>query len=149
MVVSALNVANSINNKGSLNNRFNCAKEHIKNDLKYELPVAAVTTAATAAAIIKPKPLVNAVKVLGEGIGQVGKFLANKVFKGGFGTGILDKVLKNPTKAGVIGLGIAGLAWLMNLQAKHSYNAGKIDQKYTDAAILESQSKNIVLDTEV
>ncbi len=132
--------------KGSFNNRVNCAAEHIKNDIKTGLPIAGVATAAGIIAYKKPGIAVKAAKSLGELIGKAGKFVAEKITKGGFGTGILNKILKNPTKAGAIGLITAGGLWVLNKLFKHSYNAGQIDQKYTDAAILEGQSKNIILE---
>ena len=132
--------------KGSLNNRLNCAGEHIKNNLRTGLPIAAATAAGTVVALTKPTLATKIATTVGKGIGSIGKFLADKVFKGGLGTGVLKKVLANPTKAGAIGIAAAGGMWVLNKLLKHSYTAGQIDQKYTDAAILEAQSKNIVLE---
>lgn len=132
--------------KGSLNNRVNCVAEHVKNDFKTAVPITLAGGAAGIIAYKKPDIAVKAAKSLGELIGKAGKFVAEKITKGGFGTGLLNKILKNPTKAGAIGLIAAGGAWVLNKLFKHSYNAGQIDQKYTDAAILEGQSKNIILE---
>lgn len=133
--------------KGSLNNRVNCVAEHMKNDIKTGVPITVAGAAAGLVAYKKPGFAVKIAKYIGQGIGKAGKFISEKLFKGrGLGTGLLNKILKNPTKAGAIGLLAAGGAWVLNKLLKHSYNAGQIDQKYTDAAILEGQSKNIILE---
>ena len=35
---------------------------------------------------------------------------------------------------------------MVHVIQKHTYKAGQIDQKYTDAAKIESQTKNIILE---
>ena len=38
---------------------------------------------------------------------------------------------------------------LVHLIAKSSYKSGQIDQKYTDAAKIESQTKNVILESKL
>ncbi len=133
-----------VTTKGSVNNRINCAAEHLKNDVKTFAPIALAGGAATIVALKKPDIATRAAKHVGTAIGKIGKFIAEKVVKGGMGTGLLNKVLKNPTKAGAAGLIAAGGLWVLNKICKNQYNAGQIDQKYADAAKLEN-TKSVVL----
>ena len=55
-------------------------------------------------------------------------------------------MLKNPTKAGVVGLSIAAGFYAIDTLMTWANKKGKIDQKYEDAAKIESQTKNIVLE---
>ena len=134
-----------VTTKGSVNNRVNCAAEHLKNDVKTAVPLLLAGGAAGIVAYKKPDYITKLAKATGNAIGKVGKFLAEKVFKKGFGTCLLNKILNNPTKAGAVGLIAAGGLWVINRLCKGSYNAGQIDQKYADAAKLEG-TKNVILD---
>lgn len=133
-----------ITTKGSVNNRINCAAEHIKNDIKTSMPIALAGGATAIVACKKPTYITKLATLTGKAMGKVGKFLAEKVFKKGLGTGLLNKLIANPTKAGAVGLAVAGGLWVINKLCNGSYNAGKIDQKYADAAKLE-ETKNVVL----
>ena len=93
----------------------------------------------------KPEVLTKVATETGKYAGKIGKWLASKMPKGGFGTGILNKVLKNPTKAGVIGLIAAGGLYVLSAITKHARNDGKIDQKYNDTGAIENATKNLVL----
>ncbi len=88
---------------------------------------------------------INTAKAVGKSIGQAGKFLAEKVFKKGFGTGLLSKVLNNPAKFGATGLIGGGALWLIKQFSKHAYNAGQIDKKYEQIAEREQDQKFIVV----
>lgn len=118
--------------KGSMTNRAQCAKEHFKNNAKFYLGTTAIGAGITAVAV---KPSI-ATK-LATGIGKLAKAVG------------LDKmatvIAKNPKKFGLLGLGVAGAIALTSLVQSHAYKAGQIDQKYTDAAAIESQTKNVVL----
>ncbi len=123
--------------KGSMTNRFECAKEHFKNNLSL-IPATTITGAAAGVAIAAPK---FATKVGAKATGLVAKALKAVGAKGW-----AAKLMKNPGKYGLIGLGVAAGLWLVNSIQKHAYKSGQIDQKYTDAAAIESTTKNIVLD---
>lgn len=131
--------------KGSLTNRVDCAKEHIVNDSKAVLETAIPAAGVGIVAMKKPELLTQVANVVGKSIGKAGKWLAAKMPKGGFGTGLLNKVLKNPAKAGGIGLAIAGGLYLINRLCNHARNEGKIEQKYNDTGAIENATKNLVL----
>lgn len=116
--------------KGSLTNRAECAKEHFVNNFSTSLKASALTAGTVGTAVLAPK---FATKVAT----KTGGLLAKLPF--------LKNVIKNPTKAGKIGILAAVGLGLYNILAKGIYKAGQIDQKYTDAAAIESQTKNIVL----
>ncbi len=124
--------------KGSLTNRFECAKEHAKNNVVASLKLGTAAAAGTYVAIAKPSFATKFAKTVGKGLGKLlSKLGASKV---------AAKILKNPTKAGAAGLIAAGALWAVNTLSKHCYKAGQIDQKYTDAAAIESTTKNVILD---
>lgn len=123
--------------KGSMTNRFECSKEHFKNNLTASVKATGLGVAAGAGIIVaakKPKVYLNIAKKLGEFMGK---------------SKTLTKALPDVLKRGKVGLAVAaGTAFatgLMALIQNHSYKAGEIDQKYTDAAKIESQTKNVVL----
>lgn len=144
-VVTAHAAQKLVTTKGSVNNRVNCAAEHVKNDVRTGLPLALAGGAVGIVTYKRPDLLTKTATALGKTVGSFGKLLANKVFKKGFGTGLLNKIIANPTKAGAAGLIAAGGLWVINKLCKGSYNAGQIDQKYADAAKLEG-TKNVILD---
>lgn len=129
-------------NKGSLTNRYENAKEHLKNDLIFGANAGAVVIAAKALKTTKAGKMVatGAGKLVGMVLNGASK-LINKC-----SSSLGKKILKNPTKAGVIG--IAAALYLNGLYAfyKFANNKGKIDQKYEDAAKIETTTKNVVLD---
>jgi hypothetical protein len=131
--------------KGSLTNRADCAQEHIKNDLKTGVQLGLPAAGVAVVAMKKPEVLTKVATETGKYAGKIGKWLASKMPKGGFGTGILNKVLKNPTKAGVIGLIAAGGLYVLNKLVKHAENYGRIEQKYNDTGAIENATKNLVL----
>lgn len=141
--IAANSAQKVVTTQGSVNNKVNCAADHLKNDVKTFAPLALVGAATGLVAYKKPDYIKNLAKATGNVIGKVGKFFTEKVIKKGFGTGLLNKVLNNPTKAGAAGLITGAALWTINKLCKHSYNAGQIDQKYTDAAKLEN-TKNII-----
>lgn len=118
--------------KGSMTNRSQCAKEHFKNNLKYNLPASALGVAGVAVAF-KPSIATKFATGISKLASAVG---LNKV---------ATAIAKNPKKFGLLGLGVAGALALTSLVQSHAYRAGQIDQKYTDAAAIESQTKNVVL----
>ncbi len=148
--------------KGSLTNRHQAAKEHFKNDLvlgtTIGIPaVAAGVVAATGkAGVVATKSgsvlsktysyLSKALATLGKT--KIGKFLkldgAANCFKN-----IASEIGKNPKKYGAIGLAVFGGLYLINRTAKYCNKAGRIDQKYEDAAKIESQTKNVVLEEKI
>lgn len=130
------------NNKGSLTNRSESAKEHLKNDLIFGAQVGAIGIAA------KTLNHTKAGKIVATGLGKLmGKTvngISHLVKKCGSSLG--DKLLKNPTKAGALGIATALLLNGMYAFYKFANNKGKIDQKYEDAAKIESTTKNVILE---
>ncbi len=143
-MVGAINAAQTVN-YGSIDNRINRAKEHAKNNLRYGAPALAAIGATGIVGAVKPDLLTKTATAIGKGVGSVGKFLAEKVFKKGFGTGLLSKVLNNPAKFGAAGLIGGGALWLINQFSKQAYNAGQIDKKYEQIAEREQAQKIIVV----
>ena len=124
--------------KGSLTNRAECAKEHFKNNLSTNLQLGLAGAAGGLAIAKKPKFLVKIATKIGEVASKlVGKLGAK---------GMAAKIMKNPTKFGKYGMIAAAALWVLNKIEKHAFKAGQIDQKYTDAAAIEQQTKNVVLD---
>lgn len=123
--------------KGSMTNRFDCAKEHAKNNFICTTKLSLAGAGATVLAYTKPNFAVRAAKFIGQGAAKVATKLGGK--------GLGAKILKNPTKFGAAGMIAAGALWALNTICKHTYKSGQIDQKYTDAAKIESQTKNVVL----
>lgn len=117
--------------KGSFTNRAQCAKEHLVNNVGTTFKASALLAGTGGAIALAPK---MATKVAA----KTGSLLAKLPF--------LKNVIKNPTRAGKIGILTAVGLGLYNILAKGIYKAGQIDQKYTDAAAIESQTKNIVLE---
>ncbi len=118
--------------KGSMTNRTQCAKEHLKNNLKLNLQASALGITGAAVAL-KPSIAAKLAKGVGKMAGAVG---LNKM---------AAAIAKNPKKYGLIGLATAGVMALTSIVQSHAYKAGQIDQKYTDAAAIETQTKNVVL----
>lgn len=144
--------------KGSMTNRYQCAKEHFKNNLNYGLKGAALgaATGGVAYAAYKNPGAVTKLAT------KVGKLLSKKAkFKlpdGAIGK-IIDpkiydklmqpKYLKKGKAALVLGgVALVGTA-LLHLVSKFNYKKGQIDQKYTDAAKIESQTKNVILESKL
>ena len=124
--------------KGSFTNRSECAKEHFKNNLALNTKMALAGAGGAYVAIKKPSFAVKVAKLVGEGAASIISKIGGK--------GVAQKIMKNPTKFGAYGLVVAGALWALNTISKHVYKAGQIDQKYTDTAAIESQTKKVVLD---
>lgn len=135
-------------NKGSLTNRNACAKEHLKNDLKFEMQLA--VPAAGALIAYKNPRSANAVA---SGVGNVaanfvrglGHLIKNTKI-GNKLINIANKIAKNPARAGKFGIFALVAAVISKIIAKYANKMGHINQKYEDAAKIESQTKNVVLD---
>lgn len=126
--------------KGSMTNRAECATEHFKNNVKGTLfagAVAATTVGVTTAASKKPLLLAKMIRPIGKGIAKI----ANKLNL----TNVATAAKKHPVVAGAIALGTVAAAAINLVEKSFVYKAGQIDQKYTDAAKIESQTKNVVL----
>lgn len=119
--------------KGSFTNRAECAKEHFKNNLAMNTKIAILGGGSVLAAATKPKLVTKVATKLGELVSKLPG---------------LKNVISNPAKVGKYGLAAAIGLGLVHVIQKHTYKAGQIDQKYTDAAKIESQTKNIVLEDE-
>lgn len=126
--------------KGSLTNRAECAKEHFKNNFKKHLTYSAIG-ATTATALLMPKTTNKVAKFIGKGFGNILSHLGSKIAN----SKIAQSIIKNPTKAGKYALIATGLGIVLKTIQDHAYTAGQIDQKYTDSAAIESQTKRIVL----
>ena len=115
--------------KGSMTNRVECAKEHMKNNFK-----TSATIGATG---------------LGFGLAYSkggANWLARRIgdFMQKFPS--LEKVVKNPVKAGKFALIAVPTAIMLNTLLKGVYKNGQIDQKYTDLANIERQKKAVIVD---
>lgn len=136
--------------KGSLTNRNQAAKEHFKNDLKFGYTLAIPATAA-AIAVASGKTAAISTKT-GSFIAKSSSYLSKLFTKLGannFANGakkVATEISKNPKKYGLIGLAAAGGLFLAKVTAKYCNTQGRIDQKYEDAAKIESQTKNVVLE---
>ena len=144
--------------KGSMTNRYQCAKEHFKNNLEYGLKGACLgaATAGVSYAAIKNPTKVNNLAA------KIGKFFTkNKLTKLPKGAiekridpKIVDKLLKpSYLKKGKAALLLGGIALfggaLVHLIAKSSYKSGQIDQKYKKKKKIESQTKNVILENKL
>lgn len=134
--------------KGSMTNRVECAKEHLKNDANLVAKLG--LTGGLGYVISKnPKIFKPVVTTLGKGLMSIPKAIL-KLLKSPKATSLAEKLAKlNPTKVGIGGLVVAGGVYVAKALYKNILNKGKIEQKYDDAAKIESQTKNIVLDDKV
>jgi hypothetical protein len=138
--------------KGSFTNKTQCTKEHIRNDVNAAMKLSVVGSGVAVAAL-KPKFAEKVAKFIGTAISNVSFEVTNllgktKIKNGSFAKNlakISEKISKNATKTGTVGLAIAGIALAVSASIKHAFKEGQIDQKYTDAAKIESQTKNIIL----
>ena len=130
--------------KGSLTNRAQCAKEHIKNDLQTGVQLAVPTAGLIGAGYIKTKmPTSKAASVLAKGFSAIGKGLgkiANKI-----SPKAAEKIMKNPAKYGAAGVIAATGLYILGKLFNYENTKGRIDQKYEDAAKIEATTKNVVL----
>ncbi len=129
--------------KGSMTNRAQCAKEHMKNDMKTGFKLWAVGGAG-AGAVYAVKHSAKAAQVAKSGATYLGKGLgklATKLGASKFGA----KILANAPKAGVAAVAIAAGVYVLDTIIGYATKAGKIDQKYEDAAKIEELMKNVVL----
>ena len=137
------------NDKGSFVNRTKCAGAHITNDVKYNVLGAGVLAGGAAAGYgvyKKPDLVVKAFEKAGQWVSKLGSKLTGvkngNIAKAGtlvekYATKVLEKLPKYG-KAGA-------LAALTGVISKHSYQAGKIDQKYIDQAKLENMTGTIIV----
>lgn len=132
--------------KGSMTNRNQCAIEHFKNDVKYGY-LAAAPIAAGVAGCKTPQITRNIGNAFGKSIVKIADTVA-KLAKSDKVTKYVEKIAKHPTVLGLGALGALGLATTVGALVKHANNKGRIDQKYEDAAKIESQTKNVVLEME-
>lgn len=128
--------------KGSMKNRAECAKEHLKNNIATTAKSTVLTTGVgfgSYYAAKHPTRVLDCASKLGKGLEK----LANKT--------PLSKYLKdvNTMKLGKIGLATLVFTTITSIAtdilAKHYFKSGQIDQKYTDVAKLENASKNPLL----
>ena len=133
--------------KGSMTNRAQCAKEHFKNDMKTGLKIGTVGAGAVGVAYAAKhspkvaKAVTYGAKTIGKAIGHIAKKVGAKDFA--------TKLLKNPLgqkRLGALAVGIAAGAYVLDTIVGHANKAGRIDQKYEDAAKIEGTAKNVVLD---
>ena len=120
--------------KGSMTNRTECAKEHLKNDAGFLAKTGLVGGAAYIVSKNKNvfKPLISGLgKTAGKLLEKASKYMPKL-------GGLADKILKNPTKAGVAGLVGGGAIYLVNELFKNIFKSGQIDQKYNDKAEQEA-----------
>lgn len=138
--------------KGSLTNRAECAKEHFKNDIntavKLGVPVAGIAYVAVKKPGLLTKIFVKGAKEVGKLFAKFGKKLTNKKGFSLIGKGLSKAaafIAKHPVSTGVGGAIAAAGIYLLNTVAKYANKEGRIEQKYEDAAKIESSTKNLVL----
>jgi len=139
-------------NKGSMTNRIDCAKEHAKNDVVNgsKILLAGGAVAGTAALVHAGKSgtstavagkaatyVTKAMTYVGNGMAKIATKLK--------ATGLAEKLAKHPTKAGLAALAVAGGVYILDRAIDFFTTKGRIDQKYEDAAAIESSTKNVVL----
>ena len=133
--------------KGSMTNRAQCAKEHFKNDMKTGLKIGTVGAGAVGVAYAAKhspkvaKAVTYGAKTIGKAIGHSAKKVGAKDFA--------TKLLKNPLgqkRLGALAVGIAAGAYVLDTLFNYANKAGRINQKYEDAAKIEGTTKNVVLD---
>lgn len=133
--------------KGSLINRAQCAKEHFKNDVQTGLKVATVG-AGTVGISYAAKHSSKVAKAVTYGATTIGKAIGHIAKKLG-ATEFATKLLKNPLgqkRLGIMAVGITAGAYVLDTLLNHANKAGRINQKYEDAAKIEGTTKNVVLD---
>lgn len=131
-------------NKGSINNKFNCVGEHIKNNAVSYLQAGLVGGSAagvTYAAYKSPKTA----QVITKGLKGVQTLMSKNKYTSKV-AGFITKALSKFSTTGKIGVIAAALALpvLAYIDHKHTYKAGQIDQKYTDKAQVASQLDNFI-----
>lgn len=134
--------------KGSLTNRKECAMEHIKNDFNFMAKAGTVIGGSALAVNLAPKTTSKILGTVGKGIRKVVEFIGKKA-KSPKVANMVNYMAKHPVRAGAAGLALAGGLYLFNSLFKNVMETGKIDQKYDDAAKIESQTKNIVLQNKI
>ena len=145
------------NDKGSFVNRTKCAGAHITNDVKYNVLGAGVLAGGAAAGYgvyKKPDLVVKAFEKVGQWASKVGAKLAGanngNVAKAGawvekYAAKALEKLPKYGKAGALAGVALLTLGALTGVISKHSYQAGKIDQKYIDQAKLENMTGTIIV----
>ena len=142
------------NDKGSFVNRTKCAGAHITNDVKYNALGAGVLVGGAAAGYgvyKKPDLVVKAFEKAGQWVSKFGSKLTGvkngNVAKAGtlVATKLLEKLPKYGKAGALAGVALLTLGALTGVISKHSYQAGKIDQKYIDQAKLENMTGTIIV----
>ena len=122
--------------KGDISNRLECAGQQIKNNLKAGGTGLLIGGAAVGAGYAVKKS------------SKVANFLAKPISKGAelikntsFGKYISK--LPNKYKAMIL-IGVGAFATVLHFSGKYSYQAGQIDQKYTDKAALKKRATEVI-----
>lgn len=145
------------NDKGSFVNRTKCAGAHITNDVKYNVLGAGVLAGGAVAGYgvyKKPDLVVKAFEKAGQWVSKFGSKLTGvkngNIAKAGtlvekYATKVLEKLPKYGKAGALAGVALLTLGALTGVISKHSYQAGKIDQKYIDQAKLENMTGTIIV----
>ncbi len=145
------------NDKGSFVNRTKCAGAHITNDVKYNMLSAGLLTGGAAAGYgvyKKPDLVVKAFEKVGQLASKVDSKLTGakngNIAKAGawvekYAAKALEKLPKYGKAGALAGVALLTLCALAGVESKHSYQAGKIDQKYIDQAKLENMTGTIIV----
>ena len=143
--------------KGSFVNRSKCAGSHIANDIKYNMLGAGVVAGGTAlgyGVYKKPDLAVKGFEKAAKFLGEIGSKLSGTKYaqltKIGVGiekyaAKVIEKLPKYGKAGAVATVGLLTLGALSRVISKHSYNAGKIDQKYVDQAKLENMTNSVIV----
>lgn len=128
--------------KGDVSNRTKCAGAQIVNNAK-TMGQAALVGGGLYAAARTFKKAPNS-KVVHAGAKVFNKII--DVIKLPKSNRFVDKLLKMPNSAKAFGLVALPALMLLNyIGAKHLYKMGQIDQKYTDQAKIEENTKKNIL----
>ena len=126
------------NEKGDIANRIQCAAEQTKNAAVTGIQAGAVIGATTALGYIAKK-CPKVAEFLGKGIGKALEWLPvkNKII-----SAVKNASPKTKVAAAILAPAAALLSYVLG---KGIYQTGQIDQKYTDAAKVESREKGYLL----
>lgn len=143
--------------KGSFVNRTKCTGSHIANDIKYNTLGAGVIGGGAAlgyGVYKKPDLAVKGFEKVAKFLGEVGSKLSGakyaKLSKVGaeiekYAAKVIEKLPKYGKAGALAAVGLLTLGALTNVVSKHSYNSGKIDQKYIDQAKLENMTNSVIV----
>ena len=127
------------------------------NDIKYDILAAGVTAGGAAlgyGVYKKPDLAIKGFEKVAGFLGKVGAKLSGAKYAklSKIGAGIekyaakaIEKLPKYGKAGALAAVGLLTLGGLTRVISKHSYNEGKIDQKYIDQAKLENMTNSVIV----